>query len=118
MLSFSEIKKPMEEHIKKMMEENDYLYTVSVDKDQLWETYLNAIPPQHNKIYVTRREHDCSACRHFVKQFGDVVAINNGKVTTVWDFKTENDVCFYLDIKQYDTISDIQYKIYITLLIH
>ena len=27
-------------------------------------------------------------------------------------FKTENDISFYLDIKQYDTISDIQYKIY------
>ena len=91
MLNFSEIKNPMAKHINKMMKENDFLYTVDVDKDQLWETYLNTIPPQHNKIYVTRREFDCSACRHFVKQFGDVVAINNGTVTTVWDFKTNND---------------------------
>lgn len=27
-------------------------------------------------------------------------------------FKTENNISFYLDIKQYDTISDIKYKIY------
>ena len=90
MLNFHDIKAKMEEHTKRMMKENDFLYIVDVDRDQLWETYLNAIPLQHNKIYKTRREYDCSACRHYVKQFGNVVAINNGVVTSVWDFTTDS----------------------------
>ena len=92
MLNFHDIKAGMEKHVNNLMKNNEFLYVVDVDKDQLWKTYLNAIPEEHNKIYKTRREHDCSACRHFVKQFGNVVAINNGVVTSVWDFETGSDI--------------------------
>lgn len=92
MLNFSEIKRPLENHFKKMCDENDYLFSVDLDRDQLWETYLNSIPKEHNKIYRVRREYDCSHCRHFVKQIGNVVAIKDGEVESIWDFTTGNDV--------------------------
>ena len=86
MLNFKDIKVPLEKHFDEMQKENDFLYVADLDKDQLWETYLETIPPEHNKIYRVRREHDCSCCRHFVKQIGNVVAIKNGKIETIWDF--------------------------------
>lgn len=73
--------------------EETHLYTVDLDKDQLWETYLNAFPPGTNEIYRTRRAFDCSCCRHFIKQFGNVVAITSDfSVVTLWDFDPGDNV--------------------------
>lgn len=61
------------------------LFRVSVDKDKLWETYLASFPAGTNPIFRERTEHDCSCCRHFVRQVGDVVAIINGEIVSIWD---------------------------------
>ena len=73
----------------RMMEGADRLYVTEVDKDELWELYLNSFPEGTNPIFRTRTEHDCSACRHFIKTFGGVVALKNGIISTVWDFWSE-----------------------------
>ena len=92
MLNFKEIKNAIEKHFTEMTDKYDYLYAINLDKDELWEVYMNAIPPQHNKIYRVRREHDCSCCRHFIKQIGNVVGIKDCKVESIWDITTENEV--------------------------
>lgn len=62
------------------------LFRVDVDKDRLWQTYLDAYPEGTNPIYRTRREYDCSCCRQFVRSVGNVVAITPGlEVHTIWD---------------------------------
>lgn len=61
------------------------LFRVDIDPDLLWETYLGAFPEGTNPIYKTRREFDCSTCRHFVKNLGGVVTIVNGRMVTLWD---------------------------------
>ena len=91
MLNFKEIKMPLEQHFKEMSENHNHLFTVNLDKDSLWNLYLDSIPQEHNKIYKVRREYDCSCCRHFVKQIGNVVAIDQNKIETIWDFTTENE---------------------------
>jgi len=68
----------------------DHLYEVNVDKDVLWNLYLDSFPEGTNNIYKTRREYDCSCCRHFIKDFGSVVAIKNNKMKTIWDFDCES----------------------------
>ena len=84
-IEFKPLRESIRKQFKKMCDQNQYLYEVSLDKDELWELYLNSIPEKHNKIYKVRREYDCSCCRHFIKSIGNVVAINNGVVTTIWD---------------------------------
>lgn len=84
-IEFKPLRESIRKQFKKMCDQNQYLYEVSLDKDELWELYLNSIPEEHNKIYKVRREYDCSCCRHFIKSVGNVVAINNGVVTTIWD---------------------------------
>ena len=62
------------------------LYT-TVPGDALWETYLASFPPGTDPIYKTHTEHTCTCCRQFVKGMGTVVAIQDGKLTSIWDIK-------------------------------
>lgn len=88
MLDFKIVKIGLENHLKNMTEENEHLFVVNLDKDELWNLYLDSIPEEDNQIFRQRREHDCSCCRHFIKSIGNVVAIKDGVVSTVWDFET------------------------------
>lgn len=92
MLDFKKIKEPLTKHFTTMVMENDILFVVNVDKDELYNKYMDAIPPEHNKIYKVRREYDCSYCRHFIKSIGRVVAIKNGVVESIWDFEADDPV--------------------------
>lgn len=56
-----------------------------VDTTDLFETYLSAFPEGTNPIFRTNTEHDCSCCKNFVRNIGNVVAIVDGKIVTVWD---------------------------------
>ena len=95
-MNFEDLRVALKKHVDEMMETYGLLYEVDLDKDSLWNTYLDVIPPEHNKIYKSRREYDCSTCRHFVKGIGNVVAIKkdyDGKfvIETVWDFTTPDE---------------------------
>lgn len=89
-MEFVEFSRQLSRHVKTLTDVATRLYIVDVDKDALWNTYLDAFAPEHNKVYRARREHDCSGCRHFVKEFGGVVAIIDGVVKTIWDFAAKD----------------------------
>ena len=72
-------------HIESMMKDNVRLFAVNIDKDKLYELYLKNIPEKMNPIYRERTTHDCSCCRGFIKNIGNIIAIKNGKPITVWD---------------------------------
>ena len=64
------------------------LFQTDADKDKLWETYIESFPAKINPIYKTRRESDCSACRHFIKQIGGVVMLDSDlNLHTIWGFE-------------------------------
>ncbi len=67
------------------------LYTVDIDKDLLWQTYLNSFPEGTNPIYRERTEHDCSCCRHFIKTVGGVVSIAGNNLVSIWDIGLADD---------------------------
>lgn len=60
------------------------LYKVDVD---LAPIYLAAFPEGTNPLYITNTEHDCSCCKNFLRNLGNVVAITDGKIETVWDLQ-------------------------------
>ncbi len=78
----------MQEHFQQMCSGSARLFVADVDADSLWDAYQDAFPESANLMYRKKREHDCSACRHFIKQAGGLAAIKDGKVETIWDFKT------------------------------
>lgn len=92
-MSFKDFKEKMQRHFKSMEKQSERLFTVDADKDEMWDLYLDSFPEGYNKIYRERREHDCSCCRSFVKNFGNVVAIKGNKITSLWDFDTKSEEC-------------------------
>lgn len=60
------------------------LYVVDVNGDDLFQAYLAAFPEGTNPVYIERTEHDCSCCKNFIRNIGNVVSISNGKLITVW----------------------------------
>lgn len=70
-MTFVEMRTKMLEHFAEMTKDSTELFEVSLDKDKLWDLYLESFPPEKNKIFRERREHDCSCCRHFIKTMGD-----------------------------------------------
>lgn len=88
-MTFVEMRNRLLEHFNEMQEGE--LFEVQFDKDKLWELYLESFPSNKNKIFRERREHDCSCCRHFVKQMGGVVTIRDNKIVSIWDFDAFDD---------------------------
>ena len=78
-------------HVSDMFDKYSQLYELDVDKELLWDLYLNSIPSEHNKIFRKRRRFECSACRHFVKNVGALTAIDSGKLVTVWDVESGDE---------------------------
>ena len=61
------------------------LFHVGIDKDVLWQSYLESFPEGSNPLYQKRTEHDCSCCRGFIRTLGSVVTIVNCEMVSLWD---------------------------------
>lgn len=69
------------------------LFEVDLDKDYLWNLYLDSFPEGTNEIYRKRREYDCNCCRHFLKSMGSVVRIDqHNDIHTIFEFDTGSEV--------------------------
>jgi len=79
-MEFTEMRDKLGEHFNEMVKDVDHLFEVAVDKDELWNLYLDSFPAGTNEIYRERRWHDCSCCRQFIKTIGNVVVIKNGEI--------------------------------------
>lgn len=112
MEGFMMFKKALQKHFDEMQKEVTHLFEVNVDKDELWNTYLDSFPTGTNEIFRERREHDCSCCRQFIKNIGSAVIIKNNQIHTIWELNlgdtTYQPVCDALDafIKAH-TVTDI-----------
>lgn len=67
------------------------LFRVDIERDDMYAAYLAAFPEGSNPIFRERTEHDCSCCRGFIKDVGNVVAIIKGKIVSLWDIKIEGE---------------------------
>jgi hypothetical protein len=92
-MEFKNFKMLLQDNFKQVTTDSTKLFEVELDKDKLWELYLDSFPVGTNEIHNERRQYDCSCCRQFVKNFGNVVAIKDNKIYTIWDFET-NDTTF------------------------
>ena len=90
-MQFRQLREKMQEHFAQMTAENEYLFQVDVDAGELWELYLNSFPAGTNPILRTRREFDCLCCRRFIRDAGNLVAIRDNQIHTIWELEVGND---------------------------
>lgn len=89
-MEFKKFKLALQNNFESMSKDVKHLFEVDVDKEQMWSLYLDSFPEGTNEIFNERREYDCSCCRHFLKSIGNAVKIEDGEVTTIWDFETNS----------------------------
>ena len=87
-MEFKQFKERLQKNFAEITKDVNYIFTTDVDKDELWNLYLDSFPEGTNKIFRERREYDCSCCRHFIKSIGNVVVLKDGNIKTIWDFET------------------------------
>lgn len=87
-MEFKKFKVAFQQNFNKLVNSTDQLFEVEVDMDELWSVYLNSFPEGTNPIYRERTEHDCAACRHFIRDIGAMVVIKGYEVHTIWEFDT------------------------------
>jgi hypothetical protein len=83
-MSFADFRKSVGKQVLGLLRQQT-LYVTGIDKDKLYELYLSSFPAGTNNLYVERTEHDCSACKQFIRTFGGVVAIIDNQLVSVWD---------------------------------
>lgn len=87
-MKFIEMRDQLIAHFTEMVSGIGHLYEVHLNKDVLWDTYLDSFPKGTNEIYKTNRKYDCNCCKSFIKAVGNVVTIKDNVITTIWDFET------------------------------
>lgn len=80
LLDFKPFKIRFQNHFTNLLKDQTHLYEVDVDKDTLWDSYLNSFPLEH------RQDHNCNCCRQFIKNYGNLVVIKDNQVYSIWGF--------------------------------
>ena len=88
---FRDFVKAIQKNLQQMSKDSLRLFTVNVDTEELYNLYLDSFPAGTNEIYRERREYDCSCCRHFIRDVGNVVSIKNGELHTIWGINPVSD---------------------------
>ena len=90
MSDFKKFRALLQDHFNEMVKGENPLFITDADEDELYNLYLDSFPAGTNELFRKRREHDCSCCRRFVKNIGKLVAFDDGKMITVWDFDAKS----------------------------
>ncbi len=92
MSDFIQFRDLVNKNVQKLTNKNVPTFVVDLDKDDLWDTYLSAFPDGSNPMFRERTEHDCSCCKNFIRNVGNLVGIANDlTLNTVWDINIGGD---------------------------
>ena len=65
------------------------LFTLNVSKDELWDTYIESFRPEDNQVINENRHYDCNCCKSFIRRYGNIAGIVDGKLVTIWDLPVD-----------------------------
>lgn len=74
---FIELKKKLQDNFKELSK--NVLFYVAIDRDKIWEEYLNGF------FEADRQGNNCNCCKSFLRQYGGIVGIVDGKTVSIWD---------------------------------
>lgn len=122
-IDFKTLTDKLQRNFDEIIKDVDCLFEVNVDKDELWNIYLDSYPAGSNEIFRERREYDCSACKSFIRNIGKAVMIKDNMIKTIWGFESGDSVyqtvldCMDLYIKS-KAVNNIYYSNNKTVGIH
>lgn len=66
------------------------VFVVDIDKDEMFNTYLDSFPVEVNGIFRERRHYDCQCCKSFIGRLGNLVKIENNQIVdTIWNVQVD-----------------------------
>ena len=91
-MNFDAFRNKLTNHFNEMVQLHDRIFEADANKDELYATYLGSFPDGTNPIFRERTEHDCSECRHFIKEIGAAIFIDDNDLTvhTIWEFPVDD----------------------------
>lgn len=96
---FSKLKQALEARVALLItSSHQQLYITDANGDELWERYLSGFEEGGHPGLV--QEHNCHACKSFIKHYGNIVGIVNNQIRSIWDFTVPGDV-YGLKIPEY-----------------
>ena len=78
-MEFIDFKRAVYKQFDALANNADRLYLTNVNEDELWDCYIDSYPEDE------RQSHTCNCCRQFIEPYGNVVAIVNNKLVSIWD---------------------------------
>lgn len=89
-MEFKNVRNLLAENFARISATNRFFET-DIDKDYLWNLYLDSFPEGSNPIYRERRVYDCSACRQFIRNIGGAVYIDDDlNLHSIFEFNTNS----------------------------
>lgn len=67
------------------LSKQEFLYKVNVPSDDVWNIYINSYSGVEAQIFRERPKHDCNTCKNFIKRLGNVVAITDKGLDSIWN---------------------------------
>lgn len=84
-VDFKEFKLAISKQFERMRQHD--LFRTTAEKDALWDAFLGSFPDGSNPIYRERTDHDCNCCKQFIRAIGNMVAVIDGKIVSIWDVR-------------------------------
>ena len=102
-MEFKILKSAVQKQMNKMSKGE--LFVVDLDKDIMWNHYLDSFPEGTNNIYKERREYDCQCCKQFVRRSGAIVSVVNNELVSIWDAEVEGYYQVVVDAMSKSSVS-------------
>jgi hypothetical protein len=77
------------------------LFRSSLSGNQIWDLYISSFKPEHNPVFrdPESSEHNCNLDKNFIRRYGNIVAIKDNKIVTMWDIELEKSNPYYSSCK-------------------
>ena len=89
MSNFHRFQEAVDRHITMLQEKYPLFRVKTTDNNEVYDTYLASFTYGTNPVFREKTEHDCSCCKQFIRAVGDVVAVVDNKLVSIWNVEVE-----------------------------
>ena len=94
-MEFNNFKKAVQKKLEELTSKGYTLYVTDVERQSIWDKYLASFPEGTDEMFRERTSHDCVACKQFLRPYGNIVAIVDNNLVSIWDIDVEG---YYQDV--------------------